>query len=308
MLITSPTARICVPSLSSSAAELLEGPAGELDHHVVARGRVLLQRPVAPVGDLVQRQAAGQQRRDEGDGEAGGLGGQGRRARGARVDLDDHHAAGLRIVGELDVGAADHLDRLDDVVGVLLQPLLQLRGRWSAWARCSSESPVCTPMASTFSMKQTVIIWFLASRTTSSSSSSQPRTDSSTRIWPTRLAGEPALGDDPQLLHVVDQPAAGAAHRVGRADDDGIAELRGDLLGLFHACGDLAARHVDAQPVHRLLEAMTVLAALDGVDLHADHLDAVLVQHARRGAARRRGSGPIWPPRFGSSASGAPRR
>ena len=53
------------------------------------------------------------------------------------------------------------------------------------------ESPVCTPMASTFSMKQTVIIWFLASRTTSSSSSSQPSTDSSTRIWPTMLAASP---------------------------------------------------------------------------------------------------------------------
>ena len=55
------------------------------------------------------------------------------------------------------------------------------------------ESPVCTPMASTFSMKQTVIIWFLASRTTSSSSSSQPRTDSSTRICPIRLAAMPRL-------------------------------------------------------------------------------------------------------------------
>ena len=46
-------------------------------------------------------------------------------------------------------------------------------------------------MASTFSMKQTVIIWFLASRTTSSSSSSQPSTDSSTSTWPTRLARMP---------------------------------------------------------------------------------------------------------------------
>jgi len=53
------------------------------------------------------------------------------------------------------------------------------------------KSPVCTPMASTFSLKHTVIIWFLASRTTSSSNSSQPRTDSSTRIWPTMLAASP---------------------------------------------------------------------------------------------------------------------
>ena len=31
---------------------------------------------------------------------------------------------------------------------------------------------------------------------------------------------------------------------------------------------------------------MAVLAALDGVDLHADHLHAVLLQHARAGQLR----------------------
>jgi hypothetical protein len=46
-------------------------------------------------------------------------------------------------------------------------------------------------MASTFSMKHTVMSWFFASRTTSSSSSSQPSTDSSTRICRTRLAASP---------------------------------------------------------------------------------------------------------------------
>ncbi len=79
------------------AFELLEGPAGELDHHVIAGRRVFLQRAVAPVGDLVQREAAGELGGDQRDGEPGGLGGQRRGARGARVDLDDDHAAGLRV-------------------------------------------------------------------------------------------------------------------------------------------------------------------------------------------------------------------
>ena len=72
-----------------------------------------------------------------------------------------------------------------------------------SWSRaCSSgamvsigavqyESPVCTPIASTFSMKQTVIFCPFASRTTSSSSSSQPSTDSSTRTCETGLAARP---------------------------------------------------------------------------------------------------------------------
>ncbi|OPZ76874.1 MAG: hypothetical protein BWY79_01420 [Actinobacteria bacterium ADurb.Bin444] len=52
-------------------------------------------------------------------------------------------------------------------------------------------SPVWTPTASTFSMKQTVTIWFLMSRTTSTSNSSHPTTDSSTSTCPTRLARMP---------------------------------------------------------------------------------------------------------------------
>ena len=43
-----------------------------------------------------------------------------------------------------------------------------------------NESPVCTPIGSMFSMVQTVMSCPLASRTTSNSSSSQPRTLSST--------------------------------------------------------------------------------------------------------------------------------
>ena len=73
----------------------------------------------------------------------------------------------------------------------------------SRWRRFSSSlsivrngaaqklSPVWTPTASMFSMKQTAIIWFLASRTTSTSSSSQLRIDSSMRHWCVSDASRP---------------------------------------------------------------------------------------------------------------------
>ena len=54
-----------------------------------------------------------------------------------------------------------------------------------------NESPVCTPRGSIFSIKQTVIMLLSASRTTSSSNSSHPSIDSSTRTCPTRLACSP---------------------------------------------------------------------------------------------------------------------
>ena len=63
-----------------------------------------------------------------------------------------------------------------------------------------------------FSMKQTVIILLSASRTTSTSSSSQPRIDSSTRTCPTRLAWRPRAQtvDNSSLLYADLSPVVGS--------------------------------------------------------------------------------------------------
>ena len=89
------------------ARELLERPLGDLDHHVID-GRLETGRGLARdvVGDLVEPVAHGQLGGDLGDGEPGGLGGQRGAARDARVHLDDDHAPGARVDGELHVGAA----------------------------------------------------------------------------------------------------------------------------------------------------------------------------------------------------------
>ena len=107
-------------------AELLERPACELENDVVAVRRVLLERSVAPVGNLVHRHASGELRRDERDREAGRLRGERRGARGAGVDLDDDNAAGLRVVRELDVRAADDADGLDNLERIAAETLLEL--------------------------------------------------------------------------------------------------------------------------------------------------------------------------------------
>ena len=52
---------------------------------------------------------------------------------------------------------------------------------------------------------------------------------------PHQAGGDAPGGDGAQLLHVVDQAAAGAAHGVGRPDDHRIAEFGGDFFGLFDA-------------------------------------------------------------------------
>ena len=82
-----------------------------------------------------------------------------------------------------------------------------------------------------------------------------------------------------QLLRVVDQAAAGAAHGIGGTQHHGIAQVVRNLQGLVHRIGHLTAGHLDAQLVHGFLEFDPVLAPLDGVHLDADDLHAVFVQN-----------------------------
>ena len=92
-----------------------------------------------------------------------------------------------------------------------------------------------------------------------------------------------ARADRAQFLGVVDQPAAGAAHRVGRTQHHRVAELAGHLLGLGDRGDGAAARHLDAKFVHGGLELFAVLAAADGVLLDADGLHPVFVEDAGLG-------------------------
>ena len=63
----------------------------------------------------------------------------------------------------------------------------------SVWAGATvTESPVWTPIGSTFSIEQTITTLSLRSRITSSSNSPQPSTDSSTRTWLIGLAARPS--------------------------------------------------------------------------------------------------------------------
>ena len=108
MAITSPTDFICVVRRLVGLREFLEGEARNLGDHIVD-GRLERGRRRA-AGDFVlqfvQRVAHGQLGRDFGDRETGGLGGQRRGARHARIHLDHHHASVGGIDGELHIGAA----------------------------------------------------------------------------------------------------------------------------------------------------------------------------------------------------------
>ena len=87
-----------------------------------------------------------------------------------------------------------------------------------------------------------------------------------------------ACHDGAELVFVVDQAAAGAAHGVGGTQNDRVAQLLRDGETFLDTVGHFTAGHLDAQHVHGILEFHTVLTALNGIYLDADHFDIVFVK------------------------------
>ena len=267
--------------------KLLEGEARDLGDNVVD-GRLEGCRGLA--GDVVrefaQRVADGQLGGDLGDREAGGLRGEGGRTRDARVHLDHDHPAVFRVDGELDVRAAgldadlpDHGERsvAHDLVFAVGERL----------DRCDGDR-----VAGVDAHRVDVF-----DRTDDHAVVGAVAHDLHFEFLPAEQrfldqdfgdGGEvdPAEDDLLELLAVVGDAAALAAEGEGGADDQReiLAGVGGDLFGddprVLHVVRGAGLRHVEADLEHRVLEALAVLALVDGVGVGADHLHVVLVEHA----------------------------
>ncbi len=269
--------------------EFLEGKARHLGDHVVDR-RLERRRGLA-TGDLVlqlvQRVADRQLGGDLGDREAGGLRGQRRRTRHARVHLDHDHPAVLRIDRELHVGAAgidadlaQHRQRgvAQQLVFLVGQGLRRRDGdrvagmdahRVQVLDRADDDAVVLL-VADHFHL-----VLFPAQQ----------------RFLDQQLARrrqvQAALADLLEFLAVVGDAAAGAAQRERRADHDRIAagvglarDLRLDGQRLFHRMRDAGLGRTETDLGHRVLELLPVLGLVDRLGRRADQLDLVLVEHA----------------------------
>ena len=149
------------------------------------------------------------------------------------------------------------------------------------WAGATvMESPVCTPIGSTFSIEQTITQLSAWSRMTSSSYSFQPAIDFSMRISVMGLASRPWAALTRNSSIVRGDAGAAAAEDVGGADDDGEADALGDGDGLVDGVGGGRRRGVEADLGHGLLEQLAVLGGGDGLGVGADELDAVAVEGA----------------------------
>ena len=263
------------------ALELLEGKARHLDHTVVDRGLKAGGRGLGDVvDDLVERIAHGQASGGLGDGKARGLGGQCGRTAHARVHLNDDQAAGLGIHGKLHVRAAGLDANLlqdgerRDTHALILKVGEGLRRRHGdGVAGMHAHGVEVLDGAHNDAVAGVVahdlhLVFF-------------PTLDG---LLDQHLMGRrkfKALAHDGDELFVsMCDAATGAAEGKARTQHAGISHALGDGLGVSHAVGIARARDLQADLGHGLVKELAVLAALDGGQVAADHLDAVLVERA----------------------------
>ena len=143
-----------------------------------------------------------------------------------------------------------------------------------------TESPVCTPIGSTFSIEQTITTLSLWSRITSSSNSPQPSTDWSISTWPIGDAASPraticANSSASRAMPPPRPPSVNAGRTIaGRP----ISRQRARRLG--ERGRDRARGTRSPGRVHRLAEQVAVLGAVDRLVVRADQLDAVALERA----------------------------
>ena len=170
-----------------------------------------------------------------------------------------------------------------------------------------TESPVCTPIGSTFSIEQTITTLSARSRITSSSNSPQPSTDWSSSTWPIGEASMPARDDALELLLgcAAMPPPRPPSVKAGRTMQGSpmLGQRRAGLLRAWWRSRCWGIRSPARSIV--VAEQFAVLGAGDRVVVGADQLDAealeraVVVQRlgevqrglaAERAAAARRGA------------------
>ncbi len=136
------------------------------------------------------------------------------------------------------------------------------------------ESPVCTPIGSTFSIEQITTALSAPSRITSSSNSFHPATDSSTRISVTGLAARLRLATRSSSARVRANPLPPPPRVNDGPDDQRVPELVPELERPVERARGPRARRLEPGPAHRLLEAAAVLGAVDRLEPRPDQPDA----------------------------------
>ena len=259
--------------------EFFKGPACELHDYIVAVRFVFFQRAFAPVGKFVHRDAGSQLGGDGGDREAGGLGSQGGGTGRTGVDFNNDDAVVFPVVGELHVCSSRDADGVQNAVGIILKLVLHFLRNGQHGRHAEAVSGVHAHGIHVLNKANGNLL------------SLGVTDDFQFQFLPSQHAffhqhlvdegcGQAAGDHLAQFLHVINDAAARAAHGVGGAQHDGVAQLGSHLFSFLHGIDGFGLGDRHADPVHGFLEDDAVFAAGDGFQVHADDFHAVLFQDA----------------------------
>ena len=271
------------------SGELLEGETRNLDNDIVEcrleRGR---GRTRDVVRNLIERVAGGQPSGDLRNREARRLRGQSRGARDTGVHLDDDDAASLRVDRELDITAAGvDADGADDGDADVAQALHLAVGEGQRRGDRDRVACVYADRVDVFNRAHDDDVVRLVAHELKLVF--LPAED---RLFKQNLGRDrrrkTLARDALEVLGGVSETGAETTHREGGTNDEGVAELGGRGVALFHRVGDEGASNLGAGTLDDLLELLAVLAGADRVNRRADQLDVEALKNAHLGQSDSR--------------------
>ena len=276
-----------------AAAELLEGEAGDLRHHVINRG-LETSRGLAGdvVDDLVEGVSDGQTRSDLGDRETCGFRGQGRTPRDAGIHLDHDHVAIGGIDRELNVAAAGvHTDLADDRDRLIPEALVLAVSQGLSRGHGDRVTGVHPHRIEVFDRADDHhVVGGVAHHLQLEFLPTEQGLLNQDLIH--RAGVQAAQADRPELLGVVSDAAAAAPQGEGRANDPRIAaDLIPDSLGLLQGRRDAGGADTHPNATHGLFAQVPVFRLFNRLEVGADQLHPVLLQGAVLGEGHRQVQG-----------------
>ena len=211
--------------------------------------------------------------------ETGRFGSKRGRTGGSGIDFDHDNPVVFAVVRELNVGSARHADRIHNPVGIILQTLLNFLRDGQHRSDTETVSGMHAHRIDIFNetdgdlLPLGVADHFQLQLLPAEHALFHEH-------LPDQAGGKPARHDLAELLHVIDDTAAGSAHRIGRAEHHGITEFVCNGFRLFHRVGWLGVRNGNTESRHGLFEFDAVFTTLDRVKIDADHLHIVFGEDA----------------------------
>ncbi len=269
--------------------ELLKGETRDLHHAIVD---TWLEAGGGFLGNIVGQFVEGVTHRkfggDLGDGETGGLAGEGRATRNARVHFDDGQPPRFGVYAELYVGAAGlDADHTHDANGGVAHFLVFAIGQGLGGGDGDAVAGVDTHGVEVFDRADNHDVVVLVAHDLQ-----LEFLPSQNRFFDEDFGGdaglESARGDVAQLIHVLSRAAAGAAEGEAGANDDGEADFFGGFFRFLYRVDMDALETLDVGLFHGGLEEVALFSLVDRIDAGPDQFHIVFVEHAI-GRHRNRG-------------------